>query len=260
MEPLREQSGRPTRSADPAGRAISQWSGKPREQAVQRMFTAIARRYDLNNTLLSFGLHHRWKQLTASLIPPMNDGRAIDIGAGTADLALLVSPRLGPGGHVAAVDLNEAMLREGRQKIVLKGLAHKITCLRANGEWLGFRDATFDAATAGFCMRNVGDLKQACTEVRRVLKPGVRFICLEFSRPVSASLRALYDWYSFRLLPWIGTRVAHDQTGVYEYLPASIREFPDQDRLSQLLRDVGFRQVTYRNVTGGSVAIHVAIK
>jgi demethylmenaquinone methyltransferase / 2-methoxy-6-polyprenyl-1,4-benzoquinol methylase len=260
MLPLREQTTGSTQPAESAGRAVSQWSGKVREQAVQRMFTAIARRYDLNNTLLSFGLHHRWKRMTASLIPEMGDGRAIDIGAGTADLALLISPRMGPGGHVVAVDLNDAMLREGRQKIERKGLTHGITCLRANGEWLGFRDATFDAATAGFCMRNVGNLKQACTEIRRVLKPGGRFVCLEFSRPVRALLRALYDWYSFRLLPWIGTRVAHDRTGVYEYLPASIREFPDQERFSQLLRDAGFREVSYRNVTGGIVAIHVAIK
>jgi demethylmenaquinone methyltransferase / 2-methoxy-6-polyprenyl-1,4-benzoquinol methylase len=260
VTPLHEQTSAPTPPVESAGRVVSQWSGKIREQAVQRMFTAIARRYDLNNTLLSFGLHHRWKRITASLIPKMNEGRAIDIGAGTADLALLISPRMGPGGHVMAVDLNEAMLREGKYKIAQKRLTHGITCLRANGEWLGFRDETFDAATAGFCMRNVGDLKQACTEILRVLKPGGRFICLEFSRPVRASLRALYDWYSFRLLPWIGTRVAHDRTGVYEYLPASIREFPDQERLSRLLRDAGFRQVSYRNVTGGIVAIHVAIK
>ena len=260
MVPLREQTTAPAQPVESAGRVVSQWSGKAREQAVQRMFTAIARRYDLNNTLLSFGLHHRWKGIAASLIPEMNEGRAIDIGAGTADLALLVSPRMGAGGHVVAVDLNEAMLREGRQKIGQKGLTDRITCLRANGEWLGFRDETFDAATAGFCMRNVGNLKQACTEIRRVLKPDGRFICLEFSRPVRASLRAVYDWYSFRLLPWIGTRVAHDRTGVYEYLPASIREFPDQERMSQLLRDAGFRHVSYRNLTGGIVAIHVAIK
>src|SRR5690348_14636351 len=237
MLPLRKQTTGSAQPAESAGRAVSQWSGKAREQAVQRMFTAIARRYDLNNTLLSFGLHHRWKRITASLIPEMNEGRAIDIGAGTADLALLVSPRMGAGGHVVAVDLNDAMLRGGTEKIAQKGLARGITCLRGNGEWLGFRDATFDAATAGFCMRNGGNLKQACAESRRVLKPGGRFMCLEFSRPVNASLRMLYDWYSFRLLPWIGTRVAHDRTGVYEYLPASIREFPDQERLSDLLRD-----------------------
>jgi demethylmenaquinone methyltransferase/2-methoxy-6-polyprenyl-1,4-benzoquinol methylase len=101
---------------------------------------------------------------------------------------------------------------------------------------------------------------RACTEIRRVLRPGGRFVCLEFSRPVHGWLRRTYDWYSFHLLPWIGTKVAHDHTGVYEYLPASIRGFPDQERFCDLLRQAGFRQVEYHNMTGGIVAIHVAIK
>jgi demethylmenaquinone methyltransferase / 2-methoxy-6-polyprenyl-1,4-benzoquinol methylase len=114
--------------------------------------------------------------------------------------------------------------------------------------------------TAGFCIRNVGNLSQALLEIFRVLKPGGRFICLEFSRPVSSSLRKLYDWYSFHLLPWIGTKVARDGTGVYEYLPASIRNFPDQERFSHLLRESGFQTVDYYNLTGGIVAVHVAVK
>jgi demethylmenaquinone methyltransferase/2-methoxy-6-polyprenyl-1,4-benzoquinol methylase len=109
-------------------------------------------------------------------------------------------------------------------------------------------------------MRNVGNLAQAFMEIRRVLKPGGHFVCLEFSRPVKKWLLSLYDWYSFRLLPWIGTKVAGDRTGVYEYLPASIRTFPDQERLCHILREAGFRQVSYRNLTGGIVAIHVAVK
>ena len=109
-------------------------------------------------------------------------------------------------------------------------------------------------------MRNVGDLQRAILEIRRVLKPGGRFVCLEFSRPVYGWLRALYDWYSFRLLPWIGTRVARDKTGVYEYLPASIRTFPNQEGLKAMLLKAGFSQVDYRNLSGGIVAIHVAIK
>ncbi|WP_447977948.1 bifunctional demethylmenaquinone methyltransferase/2-methoxy-6-polyprenyl-1,4-benzoquinol methylase UbiE [Candidatus Nitrospira bockiana] len=251
----------PDLSSPPASaRVVSQWSGRAREQAVQRMFTAIARRYDLNNTLLSFGLHHRWKRLAVAHVPPTVAGRAVDIGAGTADLALLLAPRLGEQGHVVAVDLNAAMLREGRRKVQARGRGGAVTCLRGNGEWLSFREGSFDAATAGFCMRNVGNLPAALAEIHRVLKPGGRFVCLEFSRPVSRWLRALYDWYSFRLLPWIGTKVAHDSTGVYEYLPASIRTFPDQERLCQLLRDAGFRQVEYRNLSGGIVAIHVATK
>jgi len=247
-------------STEPSARVVSEWSGPAREQAVQRMFTSIAGVYDLNNTLLSFGLHHRWKKLTASCIPPVQNGTALDVGAGTADLALLIEPRMGPAGRVIASDLNHAMLAEGLKKIRRRGRGRRITCLEANAERLGFADEAFDAVTTGFCMRNVGDLNRAILEIRRVLKPGGRFVCLEFSRPVYGWLRALYDWYSFRLLPWIGTAVARDKTGVYEYLPASIRTFPNQEGLKAMLLKAGFSQVDYRNLSGGIVAIHVAIK
>ena len=246
--------------ATPPGPAVSQWSGQAREQAVQGMFTAIARFYDLNNSLLSFGLHHRWKRLAAAHVPVTSGGRALDIGAGTGDLALLIEKRMGEGGRVAAADLNAAMLREGNKKIARRGLDRRITCFRANAERLGFRDGSFDAVSTGFCMRNVGNLASAFTEIQRVLKPGGRLICLEFSRPVRTWLLRLYDWYSFSLLPRIGTLVARDKTGVYEYLPASIRTFPDQERLSHLLREAGFRHVEYQNLSGGIVAIHVATK
>ena len=256
------QTEQPTVSRDQPVRAqtVSTWSGEAREQAVQRMFTAIAGVYDLNNTLLSFGLHYRWKKRTAALVPRMDRGTALDVGAGTADLALLVEPKMGAAGRVIASDLNHAMLAEGLKKVQAKGLSRKVACLQANAEHLGFPDNTFDAVTTGFCMRNVGNLAQAVSEIRRVMKPGGRFVCLEFSRPVFGWLRALYDWYSFRLLPWIGTKVARDRTGVYEYLPASIRTFPDQERLCQVLRETGFREVSYKNLTGGIVAIHVAVK
>ncbi|MBI3603334.1 MAG: class I SAM-dependent methyltransferase [Nitrospirae bacterium] len=245
--------------APPPG-TVPGWSGQGKEQAVQRMFTAIARRYDLNNSLLSFGLHHRWKRRAASFVPATQNGRAMDIGAGTGDLALLIEPRMGVGGRVAAVDLNQAMLRVGLRKIAGRGAADRITCLRANAEQLGFREGSFNAVTTGFCIRNVGNLMAAFTEIQRVLKPGGRFVCLEFSRPVQAWLLRLYDWYSFRLLPLIGTLVARDRTGVYRYLPASIRAFPDQEALKALLLKAGFRQVEYYNVSGGIVAIHVATK
>jgi demethylmenaquinone methyltransferase/2-methoxy-6-polyprenyl-1,4-benzoquinol methylase len=254
-EPVQERHRTP---APP--QAISTWSGQAREQAVQRMFTAIAGVYDLNNTLLSFGLHYRWKKIAASLVPAVGRGTALDVGAGTADLALLIEPRMGTEGRVIASDLNHAMLAEGLKKVGGKGLTGKITCLQANAEHLSFSDNAFDAVTTGFCMRNVGNLVQVVGEIRRVLKPGGTFVCLEFSRPAFGWLRALYDWYSFTLLPLIGTKVARDTTGVYEYLPASIRTFPDQERLCQILREAGFRDVSYRNLTGGIVAIHVAIK
>ena len=242
------------------GKTVSQWSGASREQAVQRMFTAIAARYDLNNSLLSFGLHHRWKALAASHIPIHTHGRALDLGAGTGDLALLLDGRMGPHGQVAAMDLNFAMLRIGVEKIGRRGLASRIACFRGNAERIGFRDDTFDAVTTGFCIRNVGDRPQAFREIHRVLKPGGRFVCLEFSRPGCAWLRRVYDWYSFRLLPAIGTWVAKDHTDVYRYLPESIRAFPDQDQLAALLREAGFARVDYHNLNGGIVAIHVAVK
>lgn len=243
-----------------SGKAVSQWSGASREQAVQRMFTAIATRYDLNNSLLSFGLHHRWKALAANLVPARTHGRALDLGAGTGDLALLLDRRMGEHGRVVAMDLNFAMLRVGVAKIARRGLASRIACFRGNAERIVFRDDTFDAVTAGFCIRNVGDRPQAFREIYRVLKPGGRFVCLEFSRPVPAWLRRAYDWYSFHLLPAIGAWVARDHTDVYRYLPESIRTFPDQEGLAAMLRETGFARVDYQNLTGGIVAIHVAVK
>ncbi len=244
----------------PAGKTVSQWSGAPREQAVQRMFTAIAARYDLNNSLLSFGLHHRWKAIAVGHVPVCAQGRGLDLGAGTGDLALLLHQRMGEQGRTVAMDLNGAMLKVGAEKIARRGLGDRIACIRMNAECLVFQDAHFDAVTAGFCIRNVGDRPRAFQEIYRVLKPGGRFVCLEFSRPVSAWLRRLYDWYSFRVLPAIGTWVAGDHTEVYRYLPESIRTFPDQERLAAMLRDAGFSQVNYHNLNGGIVAVHVAVK
>jgi demethylmenaquinone methyltransferase/2-methoxy-6-polyprenyl-1,4-benzoquinol methylase len=242
------------------GKIASTWTGPAREQAVQRMFTAIAKFYDLNNSLLSFGLHHSWKRKAISYIPNTTGTRALDLGAGTCDLAILVDQHLKFTSQIIAADLNLAMLRVGQDKVRSQNLANRITCLQMNAEHLTFPQATFENVTAGFCIRNVGNLPQALSEICRVLRPGGRFVCLEFSRPVSAGLRKLYDWYSFHLLPWIGTKVARDGTGVYEYLPASIRNFPDQQRLAQLLKEAGFQAVEYHNLTGGIVAIHVAVK
>ena len=245
----------------PKGTIVSQWSGAPREQAVQRMFSAIAQRYDLNNSLLSFGLHHYWKRCAVACIPKCEQtGRALDLGTGTGDLAILLGQRMGADGYVVATDLNMAMLTVGAQKISNRGLAARITCVRGNAEQLVFHTNTFDAITAGFCIRNIGNIPQALCEIYRVLKPGGHFVCLEFSRPIYRWLRSAYDWYSKSLLPTIGTWVAHDHTDVYEYLPASIRAFPDQEGFASMLRHTHFAHVDYRNLTGGIVAIHIAMK
>jgi demethylmenaquinone methyltransferase/2-methoxy-6-polyprenyl-1,4-benzoquinol methylase len=234
-------------------------TGQQKEQAVQRMFSSIARYYDLNNSLLSLGLHHAWKRQAVAYLSS-NDRSVLDIGAGTADLALLAANRLGSGARIVAADFNYPMLAIGSAKVRKADRQKQILCVQANAERLCVPDGTFDGVTTGFCMRNVADLSKALSEIRRVLKPGGRLICLEFSRPTATWLRQLYDWYSFTLLPWIGTKVSGDRTGVYDYLPASIRAFPDQEGLARLMREVGFRQVEYRNLSGGIVAIHIAVK
>ena len=243
----------PTRAVPPAG------TGPQKEQAVQRMFSSIARYYDLNNSLLSLGLHHVWKRRAVSFLDP-NGRQVLDVGAGTADLALLTASRLGEKVRIVAADLNVPMLKIGLEKVRKATMQSQIVCVQANAERLCVPDASFDAVTTGFCMRNVGDLTTALREIVRTLKPSGRFICLEFSRPTAGWLRRLYDWYSFTLLPWIGTKVSGDHTGVYDYLPASIRAFPDQEGLVKLMRDVGFTRVEYHNLSGGIVAIHVAVK
>ncbi len=249
---------KPSKAENP--QSVSTWTGQAREQAVQRMFTAIAGFYDLNNSLLSFGLHHHWKKKAMESVLATPGGRALDLGAGTGDLAILLDDKMEQSGQVAAADLNEAMLRVGLEKIIDKERTNRISCFQMNAEYLTFQSNSFDTVTAGFCIRNVGDRMKAFTEIHRVLKPGGRFVCLEFSQPTTAVLRKLYDFYSFRLLPWVGTVVARDHTGVYEYLPASIRTFPDQERLRELLLKAGFQLVDYRNMSGGIVAIHTAVK
>ena len=248
-------------------------TGPQKEQAVQRMFSSIARYYDLNNSLLSLGLHHSWKRKAVEFLieyPPHPDPLppgaresvklVLDVGAGTADLALLTASRLGEKTRIVAADLNRPMLAIGVEKVRKAHRQKQIVCVQANAERLCVPDASFDAVTTGFCMRNVGDLTTALREILRAIKPGGRLICLEFSRPAAGWLRSLYDWYSFTLLPWIGTKVSGDNTGVYEYLPASIRAFPDQEGLTKLMREVGFGRVEYHNLSGGIVAIHVAVK
>jgi demethylmenaquinone methyltransferase/2-methoxy-6-polyprenyl-1,4-benzoquinol methylase len=253
--------------------APTKGTGSEKEQAVQRMFSSIARYYDLNNSLLSLGLHHAWKRQAIGFLiedPPHPDPLppgaresvklVLDVGAGTADLALLAARQLGGKSRIVAADLNRPMLAIGVEKVRKAGLQRQIVCVQANAERLCVPDGAFDAVTTGFCLRNVSDLSRALHEIRRVLKPGGRLICLEFSRPVAGWLRRLYDWYSFTLLPWIGTKVSGDTTGVYQYLPASIRSFPYQDGLARLMGEVGFEKVEYHNLSGGIVALHKGYK
>ena len=231
-----------------------------KERAVQRMFSAIARWYDLNNTVLSFGLHHRWKREAVARAQAKPGQTVLDLCAGTCDLAILLGNAVGPEGRVVACDLNAEMLEIGRAKVAKIGYADRIACVLGNAEALDFDDASFDALTVAFGIRNVTNIPRALREMARVLRPGARAVCLEFSRPTVAPLRAAYDLYSFTLLPKIGTLIARDRTGVYQYLPDSIRHFPPQDEFAAMWREAGFRNVGYTNYSGGIVAIHVGMK
>jgi len=231
-----------------------------REAPVQEMFSSIARAYDLNNTLLSFGMHHLWKEAAVRHARVPAGGRAADLCAGTCDIAALLARRMGAAGHVDALDLNPAMLAVGESKLRRVGLAGRVSVTRGNMEDLPFPSDRYDAATVGFGIRNVVDRAKALSEMRRILKTGGRAVCLEFSRPVNPLWRRAYAFYNFRLLPWVGTRVARDRTRVYEYLPASIAAFPDQETLKGVMESVGFKQVTYHNLCGGVVALHVGVK
>ena len=238
----------------------AQLTGAEREEVVQQMFSSIARRYDLNNTILSFGLHRHWKRIACRMVAEASPEHTIDVGAGTCDLPLMLVSEFRASRRVTAVDLNASMLEVGVEKIRTFSCEDRIHCCRGNAESLSFRDNAFGVAMAGFCIRNVGQLDIALHEIYRILQPGGRFICLEFSRPTGTCLRALYNFYSRRILPWVGMWIAGDRTEVYRYLPSSIREFPDQDALADRMKRVGFSAVDYQNLSGGIVAIHRAVK
>lgn len=235
------------------------------------MFDSIARFYDLNNTLLSLGLHYYWKRVAVESAGLKPGERVIDVGAGTFDLAIRALQKVdedrpaheghaGAGPAVVALDINPKMLDIGRAKAEGRGLDRRIRTVVGSAEAIPFPDGSFDAVLTGFCLRNVSDLEKAGREIHRVLRAGGRMACLEFSRPTRPLLRRLYRLYSSTLLPGIGTLISRDRTGVYRYLPESIRTFPDQEALKKVFLSAGFQSVRYRNLSGGIVAVHVATK
>lgn len=231
-----------------------------KDRIVQRMFTSIAEHYDLNNSLLSFGLHHYWKRFASEKAKVKEGERYLDLCAGTGDIAMLLANKVGEKGLVIGLDLNYRMLCVGKRKLARYGHDERVLLVLGNAESLTFPDKVFDAVTVGFGIRNVSNINKAFSEIYRVIKPGGRAVCLEFSRPTNGLLRWLYDLYSFKILPKVGKMVAGDDTGVYQYLPDSIRKFPDQERLAETIRQAGFSQVEYTNLSGGIVAVHVGIR
>ncbi len=231
-----------------------------KEQMVQRMFSSAAKKYDINNTVLSLGQHRYWKRFTIEQAGVKKGDCVLDVCSGTADMAILLAKKVGLTGSVTAADLNPEMLRIGKRKVQEEGLNGVISCVIGNAEALQFRDDRFDAVTVGFGVRNVTNIGNAFSEMLRVTKPGGRVVCLEFTQPASPFFRYIYDFYSFTLLPAIGTLISKDQTGIYQYLPDSIRKFPPAEDLRRRMLRVGFSEVFYHTLSGGIVAVHVGIK
>jgi len=222
---------------------------------VGEVFDSVASRYDVMNDLMSFGVHRLWKRFTIEQSGVRPGNKVLDLAGGTGDLALKFSRRVGSNGQVVLADINNAMLSQGRDRLVDKGVISNVTYAQVDAQTLPFEDATFDCITMAFGLRNVTDKQQALESMYRVLKPGGRALILEFSKPVLPLLSKAYDAYSFTALPMMGRLVANDADS-YRYLAESIRMHPDQDTLASMMTGAGFEDATYHNMTGGIVALH----
>jgi demethylmenaquinone methyltransferase/2-methoxy-6-polyprenyl-1,4-benzoquinol methylase len=225
---------------------------------VNDVFNKVAGRYDLMNDLMSAGFHRLWKDAMVSwLAPPRQSGLAypvLDLAGGTGDIAFRIADR-SASAQVTVGDINREMLAVGEKRAAAKGLAERVRFVEANAEALPFSDGSFQAVTIAFGIRNVPRIDTALGEIHRVLRPGGRFLCLEFSTVDIAGLDRLYDFFSFNVIPQIGRLVAGDAEP-YRYLVESIRRFPNQARFAAMISAAGFQRVTYRNLSGGIAAIH----
>ncbi|NYT25769.1 bifunctional demethylmenaquinone methyltransferase/2-methoxy-6-polyprenyl-1,4-benzoquinol methylase UbiE [Alcaligenaceae bacterium] len=228
-----------------------------REKAakVAEVFHSVASRYDVMNDLMSAGMHRAWKVFTVARADVRPGMKVLDIAGGTGDLARAFVRRAGPSGEVWLTDINASMLRVGRDRLADEGLLPPVAVCDA--EKLPFPDGHFDRVSVAFGLRNMTHKDRALAEMRRVLKPGGKLLVLEFSR-VARPLAPLYDWYSFNVLPWLGSRVAGDADS-YRYLAESIRMHPDQETLAGMLRAAGLSRVKYFNLSAGIVALHEGV-
>ena len=223
---------------------------------VRSVFDSVAPKYDVMNDLMSAGLHRVWKRYTIAVANPQPGQQVLDIAGGTGDLSLAFARKVGATGRVVHTDINEAMLREGRTRLLDLGVV--LPTMVCDAEKLPFADNSFDIVSVAFGLRNMTHKELALAEMHRTLKPGGKLLVLEFSR-VAKPLEKAYDWYSFNILPKIGKWVANDEES-YRYLAESIRMHPDQETLRQMMKAAGFGHVDVHNLTGGVVALHVGIK
>ena len=223
---------------------------------VREVFDSVASRYDVMNDLMSLGLHRIWKHYTTTVADVRPGYQVLDIAGGTGDLSMAFAKKVGPSGRVVHTDINEAMLRTGRDRLVDNGF--NLPTLVCDAEKLPFADNHFDVVSVAFGLRNMTHKDVAFKEMCRVLKPNGKLLVLEFSK-VAKPLEKPYDWYSFNILPKLGNLVAGDDAS-YRYLAESIRMHPSQEELKQFMKQCGFGHVDFHNMSAGVVALHVGIK
>ena len=226
---------------------------------VSGVFHSVAGQYDLMNDLMSFGIHRVWKFFTIEKSGVRNGHHVLDIAGGTGDLAASFAKAVGENGKVILADINDSMLRVGRDKLINRGRSNNVEYVQADAQHLPFPDNSFDCITIAFGLRNVTDKDLALQSMFRVLKPGGRLLILEFSKPSDDTLAKMYDRYSFNILPKMGQLVTGDAES-YRYLSESIRVHPDQETLKAMMQGAGFLQTEYFNMTGGIVALHRGFK
>ena len=234
----------------------------PLQEKVSRVagvFDSVAAKYDMMNDLMSMGIHRLWKKQTIDMSGVREGHTVLDLAGGTGDLTMKFSQLVGPEGQVILADINDSMIKVGRDKLIDKGVVGNVNYVQANAENLPFPDNTFDCITIAFGLRNVTDKQAALESMARVLKPGGRLLILEFSKTENPLLTKAYDTYSFNILPKIGKLVADDEDS-YRYLAESIRMHPDQETLKGMLEQAGLVNCRYNNMTGGIVALHFGIK
>ncbi|TDP63357.1 bifunctional demethylmenaquinone methyltransferase/2-methoxy-6-polyprenyl-1,4-benzoquinol methylase UbiE [Roseateles toxinivorans] len=225
-------------------------------QRVRGVFDSVASRYDVMNDLMSMGMHRAWKAYTRAVANLREGERALDIAGGTGDLSRMFARDVGASGMVVHTDINEAMLRQGRNRLLDEGLV--LPTNLCDAEKLPYKANSFDLVSVAFGLRNMTHKELALAEMCRVLKPGGRLLVLEFSK-VAAPLQKPYDWYSFNILPRLGQWIAGDSQS-YRYLAESIRMHPDQATLKAMMKTAGFGHVDVHNLSGGLVALHAGIK
>jgi len=229
---------------------------REKAQRVRSVFDSVAPKYDVMNDLMSAGLHRFWKRYTLTVANPQPGDQVLDIAGGTGDLSLAFAKKVGSSGRVVHTDINESMLREGRNRLIDLGVV--LPTLVCDAEQLPFASDSFDFVSVAFGLRNMTKKELALGEMYRTLKPGGKLLVLEFSK-VAQPLEKAYDWYSFNILPKLGKWVAKDEES-YRYLAESIRMHPGQEALRQMIKQAGFGHVDVHNLTAGVVALHVGIK